>query len=326
MIKLKTYKKHHVGPQEMFHPTLKPRVKETCLRLRLMSLEVVLPFCLSFFDVLSDTNLLTSYYSNYTQDCYPFWLTFLFTLSPIISCFIWTNRLNKRYHIRGLENYASYVPALMSATPFRSFLIYCEDRTLHYQLTQGNLLPAYCRDSYRVLNIAHLISLNNLIEITLEATPQLLLQTYLLSENLFTGKSVAQQQAQMFSIVTALGAIAWGVRGQLTKAKHGRMSFISSLLVFAFILFQVISRVIACTVFTLAYKWVMFVVVGVHFICVFCLKYCFERIQKYRLMGTLASMLVYVAPQLDVFSQSHTERKTFLVHALYLILAAFENT
>ena len=262
-----------------------------------------------------------------------------------------TRDIHKQYNIELVEGLSNCLPCVkkvprafvdvlcivLSATPFRCVLNFVENKTLHYNLSKGHL-RTFSRVSSRPVDISHLLSLNDLIETSLEASPQLLLQTCLLTVDYMTdGPNAQLEYSQLLSILTALLAIAWAVRSQHCMAKHGNLSFLNSMVIFTSVLFQVIARVIACTLFTATHTWyIILLATCSHFSCILLLKHFFEEpvynkdIHRNRFQctfyGMLASTLVYCRPFISPFSISLDKHRTFIVQTFYLFLAALENT
>ena len=327
--------------QSFFDPTLLQRTKKF-LRMISTFMTIVTGFICSFIDIYSDIKLAISYYKE--KSFAKFLSTLGFVFLPVPFCILWTCSIYRDFKIPVSEKYfprkrkipRSIVKSCLifiSATPFRCVLVFWENKTLHYRLHRGNI-RAHCRagNHYQPLDISHLLSLNTLIETALESSPQLLLQTYLLTVAFLTQNQVSQLDSRLLSICTSVFSIAWALRSQHCMAKRGKLNFSSSMVLFASIFFQVISRVIVFTLFSVTHTWFGFIVLFVHFICVFCFKYIFEKTGHnektkrfiYAVFGTFVSLLVYCRP--FIFASSLISERTFITQTIYLILAAIENS
>ena len=255
-----------------------------------------------------------------------FFLTSFFTFLPFPICFFYTFHVYREWGVTGLqdcfpflrkfpENVVIVLSSVINATPLRVFLITCEDRNLLYQLYRNTILPV------RIFDISPALSLNSLIETNTESTPQLILQSYLFSKQFIAERQITQQTNQLFSIVTALIGIVWTIRGQHVKEMQGKLSFPISLVISMGILFLIIVRVIACTAFTIAYTWVIFIVAAVHFTGLFCVIY-FSQQKRENIIPATVTSLMFGSPRIRI---GFGKEITYSFLTIYLCVAAIEN-
>ncbi|KAG0722111.1 Ankyrin-1 [Chionoecetes opilio] len=157
-----------------------------------------------------------------------------------------------------------------------------------------------------------------------------------------------QLSKQVFSVLISLVSLTWSFTSYHRFSKLGGLTILNALPLLFAIFFQVVSRAIACTVFTLAYTWKVFIVLGVHFMVVLVFKlkleessvlpvrtpfYCctcffmYLRPYFYVFLGTIASTLVYFRLERPsaVKKQRSRRHSTVVIQVLFLVLAFIEN-
>ncbi|XP_047740700.1 uncharacterized protein LOC108682971 isoform X5 [Hyalella azteca] len=221
------------------------------------------------------------------------------------------------------------------------------------------------RKYYDLKHVAQMrVAITNVMEATLESAFQLILQLYIVGTHytdlvkvrevtlgaILTLSSDGQETRlgkQVFSVLISLVSLTWSFTSYHRFSKLGGLTILSALPLLFAIFFQVVSRAIACTMFTLAYTWRIFVVLGVHFIIVLGFKlrleerslipprphtYChclFSTIRPYFyvFLGTIASTLVYFRLERPSVVKKQLSRRhsTVVIQVLFLLLSFLEN-
>ncbi|MCL4131732.1 UNVERIFIED_CONTAM: hypothetical protein GTU68_053326 [Idotea baltica] len=208
------------------------------------------------------------------------------------------------------------------------------------------------------------VAITNVMEATLESAFQLILQLYIVGtqyQNLTKVGEVTLRKIlsfstdgkdtrlskQVFSVLISLVSLTWSFTSYHRFSKLGGLTILSALPLLFAIFFQVVSRAIACTIFTLSYRWKIFVVLGVHFIIVLIFKlrleersqlphrkyqfcYCILSTLRpyfYVFLGTIASTLVYFRLERPsaVKKQLSRRHSTVMIQVLFMVLALVEN-
>ncbi|XP_063850699.1 uncharacterized protein LOC135094492 isoform X6 [Scylla paramamosain] len=138
------------------------------------------------------------------------------------------------------------------------------------------------------------VTITNVMEAILESAFQLILQLYIVGTH-YTELDQAydvtlgsilslsplghntQLSKQVFSVLISLVSLTWSFTSYHRFSKLRGMTILDTLPLLFTIFFQVVSRAIACTVFTLAHTWKVFVVLGVHFVMVLVFKLKLEE-------------------------------------------------
>ncbi|XP_068235369.1 uncharacterized protein [Palaemon carinicauda] len=164
------------------------------------------------------------------------------------------------------------------------------------------------RKYYDLKHVAQMrVAITNVMEATLESAFQLILQLYIVGTryteldkvkdvtlgsilSLSDRGSETQLSKQVFSVLISLVSLTWSFTSYHRFSKLGGLTILNALPLLFAIFFQVVSRAIACTLFTLAYTWKVFVVLGVHFVVVLVFKLKLEersigRIKKRKAYG-----------------------------------------
>ncbi|XP_068235366.1 uncharacterized protein [Palaemon carinicauda] len=221
------------------------------------------------------------------------------------------------------------------------------------------------RKYYDLKHVAQMrVAITNVMEATLESAFQLILQLYIVGTryteldkvkdvtlgsilSLSDRGSETQLSKQVFSVLISLVSLTWSFTSYHRFSKLGGLTILNALPLLFAIFFQVVSRAIACTLFTLAYTWKVFVVLGVHFVVVLVFKlkleersvlpmrkyvccHCFLAYLRpyfYVFLGTIASTLVYFRLERPsaVKKQLSRRHSTVVIQVLFLILAFIEN-
>ncbi|XP_047483695.1 uncharacterized protein LOC125035380 isoform X1 [Penaeus chinensis] len=221
------------------------------------------------------------------------------------------------------------------------------------------------RKYYDLKHVAQMrVAITNVMEATLESAFQLILQLYIVGTryteldevkdvtlgsilSLSSGGQKTQLSKQVFSVLISLVSLTWSFTSYHRFSKLGGLTILNALPLLFAIFFQVVSRAIACTVFTLAYTWKVFVVLGVHFVIVLVFKLKLEErsvlpVRNYRcchcllaylrpyfyvFLGTIASTLVYFRLERPSAVKKLLARRhsTVVIQVLFLILAFIEN-
>ncbi|XP_027215581.1 uncharacterized protein [Penaeus vannamei] len=225
------------------------------------------------------------------------------------------------------------------------------------------------RKYYDLKHVAQMrVAITNVMEATLESAFQLILQLYIVGTryteldevkdvtlgsilSLSSGGQKTQLSKQVFSVLISLVSLTWSFTSYHRFSKLGGLTILNALPLLFAIFFQVVSRAIACTVFTLAYTWKVFVVLGVHFVIVLVFKLKLEESLPYRsvlpvrnyrcchcllaylrpyfyvFLGTIASTLVYFRLERPSAVKKLLARRhsTVVIQVLFLILAFIEN-
>ncbi|XP_071522835.1 uncharacterized protein [Panulirus ornatus] len=221
------------------------------------------------------------------------------------------------------------------------------------------------RKYYDLKHVAQMrVAITNVMEATLESAFQLILQLYIVGTryteldkvkdvtlgsilSLSSRGTETQLSKQVFSVLISLVSLTWSFTSYHRFSKLGGLTILNALPLLFAIFFQVVSRAIACTLFTLAYTWKVFVVLGIHFIIVLVFKLKLEersvlpvrnyvccscflaylRPYFYVFLGTIASTLVYFRLERPsaVKKQLSRRHSTVVIQVLFLILAFIEN-
>ncbi|XP_045107330.1 uncharacterized protein LOC123502158 isoform X2 [Portunus trituberculatus] len=222
------------------------------------------------------------------------------------------------------------------------------------------------RKYYDLKHVAQMrVAITNVMEATLESAFQLILQLYIVGthyteldqvKDVTLGSILSlsplgqntQLSKQVFSVLISLVSLTWSFTSYHRFSKLGGLTILNALPLLFAIFFQVVSRAIACTVFTLAHTWKVFVVLGVHFVVVLVFKlkleessvlpvrtpfYCCQcffmylRPYFYVFLGTIASTLVYFRLERPsaVKKQRARRHSTVVIQVLFLVLAFIEN-
>lgn len=221
------------------------------------------------------------------------------------------------------------------------------------------------RKYYDLKHVAQMrVAITNVMEATLESAFQLILQLYIVGTryteldkvkdvtlgsilSLSDRGSETQLSKQVFSVLISLVSLTWSFTSYHRFSKLGGLTILNALPLLFAIFFQVVSRAIACTLFTLAYTWKVFVVLGIHFVVVLVFKlkleersvlplrkyvccHCFLAYLRpyfYVFLGTIASTLVYFRLERPsaVKKQLSRRHSTVVIQVLFLILAFIEN-
>ncbi|XP_063855816.1 LOW QUALITY PROTEIN: uncharacterized protein LOC135097735 [Scylla paramamosain] len=206
------------------------------------------------------------------------------------------------------------------------------------------------------------VAITNVMEATLESAFQLILQLYIVGthyteldqvKDVTLGSILSlsplghntQLSKPVFSVLISLVSLTWSFTSYHRFSKLGGLTILNALPLLFAIFFQLVSCAIACTVFTLAHTWKVFVVLGVHFVVVLVFKlkleessvlpvrtpfYCCQcffmylRPYFYVFLGTIASTLVYFRPS-AVKKQRARRHSTVVIQVLFLVLAFIEN-
>ncbi|KAB7495815.1 putative ankyrin repeat protein [Armadillidium nasatum] len=220
------------------------------------------------------------------------------------------------------------------------------------------------REYYNLKHVSQMrVAINNVMEASLESAFQLVLQLYILGTQYNdlkqlhfgditlgsilslspTNDSETRLSKQVLSVLISLVSLTWSFTAYHRFSKLGGLRILWSLPLLFAIFFQIISRAIACTVFTLAYTWRIFVVLGVHYLIVFIAKVMLEKKTQaprnflfgcsyirpyfYVILGTFTSTFVYFRIQRpqeerDYISPRHS---SFFIQTFFLVLAFVEN-
>ncbi|XP_042233704.1 uncharacterized protein LOC121873891 [Homarus americanus] len=221
------------------------------------------------------------------------------------------------------------------------------------------------RKYYDLKHVAQMrVAITNVMEATLESAFQLILQLYIVGTryneldkvkdvtlgsilSLSPHGTETQLSKQVFSVLISLVSLTWSFTSYHRFSKLGGLTILNALPLLFAIFFQVVSRAIACTLFTLAYTWKVFVVLGIHFVIVLVFKlkleersvlpvrnnlccHCFLAYLRpyfYVFLGTIASTLVYFRLERPsaVKKQLSRRHSTVVIQVLFLILAFVEN-
>ncbi|KAK4313729.1 hypothetical protein Pmani_014950 [Petrolisthes manimaculis] len=221
------------------------------------------------------------------------------------------------------------------------------------------------RKCYDLKHVAQMrVAITNVMEATLESAFQLILQLYIVGTrynelgqvkdatlgsilSLAPRGSETQLSKQVFSVLISLVSLTWSFTSYHRFSKLGGLTILNALPLLFAIFFQVVSRAIACTLFTLAFTSKVFVVLGVHFMIVLVFKlkleersvlpvrrymccHCFLEYLRpyfYVFLGTIASTLVYFRLERPsaVKKQLSRRHSTVVIQVLFLILAFVEN-
>ncbi|KAL7632383.1 UNVERIFIED_CONTAM: hypothetical protein RMT77_017309 [Armadillidium vulgare] len=154
------------------------------------------------------------------------------------------------------------------------------------------------REYYNTKHVSEMrVAISNVIQASLESAFQLVLQLYILGtqyndlkqlhfgeitlgsilSSSATNDSETRLLKQVPSVLISLVSLTWFFTAYHRYSKLGGLRILWSLPLLFAIFFQVISRAIACTVFTLAYTWRIFVVLGVHYLIIFIAKLMLEK-------------------------------------------------
>ncbi|XP_069182375.1 uncharacterized protein [Procambarus clarkii] len=151
------------------------------------------------------------------------------------------------------------------------------------------------RKYYDLKHVAQMrVAITNVMEATLESAFQLILQLYIVGTryteldkvkdvtlgsilSLSPRGTETQLSKQVFSVLISLVSLTWSFTSYHRFSKLGGLTILNALPLLFAIFFQVVSRAIACTLFTLAYTWKVFVVLGIHFIIVLVFKLKLEE-------------------------------------------------
>ncbi|XP_064096814.1 uncharacterized protein LOC135208498 isoform X2 [Macrobrachium nipponense] len=151
------------------------------------------------------------------------------------------------------------------------------------------------RKYYDLKHVAQMrVAITNVMEATLESAFQLILQLYIVGTryteldkvkdvtlgsilSLSDRGSETQLSKQVFSVLISLVSLTWSFTSYHRFSKLGGLTILNALPLLFAIFFQVVSRAIACTLFTLAYTWKVFVVLGIHFVVVLVFKLKLEE-------------------------------------------------
>ncbi|CAL4119699.1 unnamed protein product [Meganyctiphanes norvegica] len=282
------------------------------------------------------------------------YLTLFFTILPMILVWIW--------HLVIHLTRDKTLPVFQRLSKFSKILSFCipplapamtnfenayaqwkymditqrdEPAGLHDEELDAKQLDQKISKYYKLKHAAQMkAAISNIIEATFESAFQLILQLYLVAEN-FQVKSELSTiwSYQLISALVSLMTLCWAFTSYHRFSKLGGLSFINAMPLFFAILFQVVSRAIACIIFMLAYNWMIFIVLSLHLIIVMILKCRFEgragsekRSYFHIFLGTMASTLVYFRFERpsQIVKQQYRQ-STVIIQVLFLILAFVEN-
>ncbi|XP_076044975.1 uncharacterized protein LOC143027554 isoform X2 [Oratosquilla oratoria] len=243
---------------------------------------------------------------------------------------------------------------------YQSFCSHGNTKTYRHHMRDMKI-----RKYYDLKHVAQMrVAITNVMEATLESAFQLILQLYIVGTRYYELDQLTevtlgsilslspsgpqtQLSKQVFSVLISLVSLTWSFTSYHRFSKLGGLTILNALPLLFAIFFQVVSRAIACTIFTLAYTWKIFVVLGIHFVLILIFKLKLEERsvlphRKYRccnciltylrpyfyvFLGTIASTLVYFRLERPsaVKKQLSRRHSTVVLQVLFLVLALLEN-